>query len=111
MQQLYAFGAGVIALLFTVAYLYFPERRVPVSGTIAFLLWGMLALQGGDIRRLEQSGTKYAAPIPDELRFVLAALAIISLLAVVLYTLGVYPPEREGESDADERRYRWNSGD
>jgi uncharacterized membrane protein YfcA len=105
MQQFYAAGAALVAIAATAAYLYRPTERVPVSGSVAFLLWGVVGLQGGDVERVTESGSTVAAPIPDELRFVAVALSVLSLLAVVLWSMGVYPPEREGADEPGTERY------
>ena len=104
MDQIYVLAAGFVALVFTLAWLYVHER-VTVSGTVAFLLWGYLALQGGDATVVDDTGAQQAVPVPDELRLILAALSVLSLLAVVLWTLGVYPPETEGESADKSKQY------
>ena len=105
MQQFYAAGAALVAIAATAAFLYRPTERVPISGSVAFLLWGVLGLQGGDIERVTDGGSTIAAPIPDELRFVAVALSFLSLLAVVLWTMGVYPPEREGKDEPGTEQY------
>jgi hypothetical protein len=105
MDQFTAAGATLIAIAATGAFLYRPEERVPVSGSVAFLLWGFLGLQGGDVERITDSGSTVAAPLPDELRFIAVALSVLSLLAVVLWTMGVYPPESEGEDEPGTERF------
>lgn len=105
MYQTYFLAAGAIALSATAAYLYRPGERVPVSATVAFLLWGVIGLQGGDVEKITDSGSMVAAPLPDELRFVAVALSVLSLLAVALWTMGVYPPEREGEDEPGTERF------
>lgn len=105
MDQPYYLGAALVAIASTAAYLYRPTERVPVSGTVAFLLWSFLALNGGDVTIIDNTGSQQAAPVPDELRFVMVALSVLSLLAVALWAMGVYPPEREGEDEPGTEQY------
>jgi hypothetical protein len=98
-DQPYYLGAAVVALLATAAFLYRPTERVPVTATVAFLLWGWLALQGGDVTVIDDTGATQAVPVPDELRIIMAILAVLSLVAVALYGIGAYPPELEGADE------------
>jgi hypothetical protein len=100
-------GAAVVALACTAAYLFIPRRRVPVTGTVAFLLWGFCALQGYEVYKYDNTGASVRVPFPDPLRWIMFALAILSLLAVVLWALGVYPPELEGEGTEGDSRYQF----
>lgn len=108
MDQPYYLGTCVVAIAATAAYLYVPGERVTVSGTVATLLWAFLGLNGSDVTILDDTGSQTAAPVPEELRWIMIALSVLSLLAVVLWSIGVYPPEREGEDVAGTDRYATN---
>jgi hypothetical protein len=105
MDQPYYLGAALVAIGATAMYLYRPTERVPVSGSVAMLLWGWLALQGGDVSVIDDTGATASVPVPDELRFIMAILSALSLAAVVLYGIGAYPPELEGADEPGTTRY------
>jgi hypothetical protein len=107
------------AVLLTGAWLFIPERRTAVSTATAFLSWGLVALLGGSTEVYRRAGEEVvvnsststalavegpsqlvAAPVPDAIRFFFVLWSLLSLLALVLNVLGVYPPD---ESVADEQ--------
>ena len=82
---LFAFAAAC-----TFAWLYL-ERRVLISGMTAAAGWLTLALVGADVETVS-SGEVVTAAVPDPLRWLFAVLGVLSVLAVILYTAGAYPP-------------------
>jgi hypothetical protein len=106
------YAVAVLAGACTAAWLFRPEDRTAVTSLTAFLGWTLTALLGGDVERFDHSaatvetvnnttlavegaGTLVAAPVPTEARLFALLWALLSALALILYVLGVYPPESE----------------
>lgn len=107
LTHLYALATG--ATLLTAAWLFRPGERTAVTSFGAFVAWGLTALLGGDVDRYAASGDAVetvnnttlavdqgaqlvAVPVPTELRLFAVLWALLSGLALILYTFGVYPP-------------------
>jgi hypothetical protein len=107
-----------IAVLLTGAWLFRPENRTAVTTAGAFFSWGLLALLGGSTEVYRRAGERVvvnaststalsverpaelvASPVPDSLRFFFLLWSILSALALVLFVLGVYPPDDESPVD------------
>jgi len=100
MLQSYYFGLGLLAAAAT--YLWaFRRERIALTSAVASATWALLALTGGTVTKRSQC-CETAVPVADEPRFVLAGLALLSLLAFILYVLGSYPPEETEDPDAGE---------
>jgi hypothetical protein len=112
----YALATG--AVLASAAWLFRPEERTAVTSLAAFLGWALAALTGGRTETYRHAGDELntstnttvavskgeqlvAAPVPDEVRYLMTLFALLSVLALLLYIWGVYPPE--SEATADER--------
>jgi len=110
----YALVGG--AVLLTIAWLFRPDARTAITTLGAFLAWGLTALLGGDTETFADSGATVetvnnttvavpqgealvAAPVPDEIRLFAALWAVLSGLTLLLYTLGVYPPQTTEPDD------------
>ena len=107
------YALACAAVLLTGAWLFLPERRTGITTLGAFLSWGLVALLGGATEtyadaggELQQAGDDtyhavglgeqlVAAPVPDEVRLFALLWALLSVLALILYAAGVYPPESE----------------
>lgn len=93
MLQRYWLAVGVLSAAATYLWMFRADRRVVLSSALASTGWGYMALTGGQlVRRTGCCETAVAAS--DALRFVLAAMAILSLGALILYIAGSYPPEQ-----------------
>ena len=110
------YAVALAGALLTGAWLYRPRERTTVSTLGAFLAWGLTALLGGDTETFADSGATVetvnnttvavpqgealvAAPVPDEIRLFAALWAVLSGLTLLLYTLGVYPPQTTEPDD------------
>jgi hypothetical protein len=108
LHHLYA--TGLIAALLTGAWLFKPRERTILTTLGAFLAWLLVALFGGSAETFADAGETVrtvnnttlavsdgaeltAAPIPEEFRWFAALWALLSVVALLLYTAGVYPPE------------------
>lgn len=100
MLQIYWLGLGVFATIFTLAWLFpalfgapDPEfARVTLTSLVSFFAWGVMALYAQTVETI-QGGSVVDAPVTTEVQLFVAALSVVSLLTLVLYQLGVYPPE------------------
>jgi hypothetical protein len=100
MLQSYYLGLGALAAAAT--YLWaFRGERIALTTAVASATWALLALTGGTVTKRSQC-CETAVPVAGEARFVLAGLALLSLLAFILFVLGAYPPEETDVPDAGE---------
>jgi hypothetical protein len=98
--QSYYLALGVLAAGATYLWAY-RRDRIALTSAVASATWALLALTGGTVTKRSQC-CETAVPVADEARFVLAGLALLSLLAFILYVLGSYPPEETEVPDAGE---------
>jgi len=89
-------GLGAAATYF---WAFKPETRVPLSTSLASTAWALASLSGGSLVKRTQC-CETAVAVAFEIRLVLAAMAILSLLALLLYLAGSYPPEQAQVPDA-----------
>jgi hypothetical protein len=101
MDQTYYLALAVLASAATYLWAY-RSRRIALTTAVASATWALLALTGADVTTVTDSGSTVAVPLPDAARYLLAALALLSLLAFILYVLGSYPPEETDVPDAGE---------
>jgi hypothetical protein len=116
MLVIHFYALATLAGACTAAWLFAPEQRTAVTSLTAFLGWTLTALLGGDVERFDHSaetvetvnnttlavegaGTLVAAPVPTEARLFALLWALLSALALILYVLGVYPPDSEATID------------
>jgi|GEM_PF-7123250 len=92
------YAVALAAVLLTGAWMFSPRERTAISTLGAFLAWSLTALLGADTETAT-GGELIAAPVPDELRLFATLWALLSLLALVLYVWGVYPPARDQPVD------------
>ena len=91
MLELHWLALSALATAFTFAWL-FVERRITTTTILAATCWSLLALSGGSLERITETGTRVSADV-GYLVWVCTLLAILSMLAGVLYVFGHYPPE------------------
>lgn len=107
------YAVVTIAVLASAAWLFKPEDRTAITTLGAFLAWSLAALLGGSTETYRRSGESIeqapndaylaveqpaelvAAPVPDEIRLLFTLFGVLSILALILYTAGVYPPDSE----------------
>jgi len=110
MLLIHYYAIAVFAGALTAAWLFLPTERTAVTSFGALVAWGLVALTGGDVERFDASietvqtvnnttlavaeaGTTVPAPVPAEVRYFATLWALLSALALVLFVLGVYPPD------------------
>jgi len=115
----YAVVLGASAL--TAAWLFKPEERTAVTTLGAFISWTLAAVFGDNVERFDHSaetvetvnnttlavegaGTLVAAPVPTEFRLFALLWAVLSMLALILYVLGGYPPDSEAPVEANQEQ-------
>ena len=104
----YAFALGAFASILTLAWLFLDDRRVTFTSGLSFTLWAYLALSTGDLTVFDPTGGQTPAPLPDEYRMILALLAMLSLLAFILYRVGIYPPTEENVGEGVPDAPQWS---
>lgn len=72
------------------------KRAVEPTGFVSAALWALLALQARNITLYHQDGSSTAVG-SEAWQYIALGLALLSLIAVVLSYLGVYPPEESPE--------------
>ena len=119
MLLIHYYAVALFAGALTAAWLFKPTERTAVTTFGAFVAWGLTALTGNDVERFDhsvetvetvnnttlavaQAGTTVPAPVPAEMRYFATLWALLSGLALILFVLGVYPPEDGMGSDPTE---------
>jgi hypothetical protein len=93
MLQSYWLALGVFALLMTVGWLFRPTERVTFTSLFAAAGWALMAITASDLERLTEGGDRVAAGLGLSPQLFLTALALLSMLAALLYRLDAYPPD------------------
>lgn len=81
-----------IATIMTLAWM-FVDARTPMTAGLSFISWGLAALQSGNLTKMLDDGTTADVSAIPQFRYFLLAMALLSLLTLILYQVGVYPPE------------------
>lgn len=100
MLKTYYLGVAIFAAACT--YLWaFRDDRITLTGTLATASWALLALTGSEVVT-QTSCCQVTTAVPPAVRYLQAGLALLSFIAVVLYHLGVFPPEEERRNIPDQ---------
>jgi len=86
-------AVGAFATLMTLAWL-FVQQRLTTTTAFAGIAWSWMALTGGGVTKLGESGTVVEASV-GSLQFLCALFAILSFAALMLSRFGHYPPDEE----------------
>lgn len=90
---------AAFALLFTLLWLADrPRQRLYFTASFAGFAWAICAYAAPGVEVVD-AGQTVAAPVDPAIQYVTAALALISLVVVVLHRFGGYPPELATYSD------------
>jgi hypothetical protein len=100
MLQIYWLSIGLFSGVMTLAWLFpslfgaeNPEfSRVTMTALLSFTGWGVMALYAPDVTTLQQ-GAEVSAAVSSEVQLFVTGLSLVSLLTLILYQVGVYPPE------------------
>lgn len=118
MLLLHYYALVTVAVGATGAWLFRPQERTAVTTLAGFLSWGLAALVGADTETHADAGAELvnhtngttavaqgeqlvSVPVPAEIRLLQTLFALLSVLALLLYIWGVYPPE--SSENASER--------
>lgn len=86
---------GAFATLMTLTYAFIlPDERVYFSAGLAAVAWGVMSMSAQNLTRLTDQGKTEGVETPS-LQFFTFVLALLSLLVLILYRFGEYPPETE----------------
>lgn len=67
------------------------ERRIPMMTSISAFTWGLLAFRGGELAT-HDGGQEFTTAMV-ELQYFAAFMTILSILGLILWLLGDFPPE------------------
>lgn len=67
------------------------ERRIPMMTSISAFAWGLLAFRGGELTTFD-GGTEFTTTLV-ELQYFAAFMTVLSVLGLILWLLGDFPPE------------------
>lgn len=84
------FAVAAFSMIFTLGWL-FVEKRVTTTAMLAAAGWSFCAFTAQSLTRITQTGAEVSVPA-GSLAYFCIALALVSLLALVLYRFGLYPP-------------------
>lgn len=92
------FALGGFSMLMTLGWL-FVEERVTTTAALAAGGWAYMALTADSLVRYTDTGTEIAVSA-GSLAYFCTALALLSLLALLLYRFGLYPPQEDDPESA-----------
>lgn len=104
MLETHWFGLVGFAFLMTLAWLFI-ERRIVTTAGLSGLTWALAALSGGSLTRITQTGEEIAVSV-DELQYLCTLMALLSILALVLYEFDQYPPGSDDPMNPDQQAAR-----
>ncbi|QKG91688.1 hypothetical protein HPS36_02065 [Halorubrum salinarum] len=81
-----------------------PKRRVYLTTASASAAWGILAITAPAVFTLTETGETVPVGAPLELQLFVTGMAVFSLLVLVLYYLGLYPPESNANDPTEPDR-------
>lgn len=84
------FAVGGFSLIMTLAWLFI-EKRINTTAMLSAIGWSWMALTGADLTRYTDTGTEISLSAGN-LQWLCSALAILSLLVLLLYQFDHYPP-------------------
>lgn len=85
---------GLLATAFTFAWVL-GHDRIYVKAGISLGSWALVAITGGDVYHVTDSGVETALDV-GEIQYFAAGLAVLSFIVLLLYRFDEYPPRREG---------------
>jgi hypothetical protein len=89
--ELHWLAVGAFSTAFTFAWLFAGER-ITVTTLFATAGWSWMSVTGGDLTRYTEGGTEIAIS-STSLQYLTVALALLSLLALLMHQFGHYPPD------------------
>lgn len=90
------YALGAFATLMTLFWLVLqPQQRVYFTAGFSGLAWLTMAFVAPGVQRMTESGQTVDFEIGLVVQFFVGILGIMSLLVVVLYRLGQYPPPED----------------
>lgn len=104
MLELHWFALTAFAFFMSVAWLFI-ERRITTTSALAGATWALAAVSGGDLTRITQDGTEVAVEV-GVLQYICTLMALLSLLVLILYRFGEYPPGPDDPINPNERPAR-----
>lgn len=81
-----------------------PQSRVYLTAGSASAAWGILAITAPAAFTLTETGESVSVGAPLELQLFVTGMAVFSLLILVLYYLGLYPPESNSNDLSESNR-------
>lgn len=85
---------GVFATLCTASFAVIaPSTRIYLTAGAGAVGWGILAISAPGVTTIADDGSTVSYAAGLEVQLFLTGLAVFSLLVLILYYLGLYPPE------------------
>lgn len=99
-------GVAVLTLIATACWAILArETAVYVTSGISFTGYSWLAITGGDVAMVTQTGTRmWLRQTTASLQFSALALAIISLVVFALRLMGAYPSPSSNAAETERNR-------
>lgn len=100
MLQIYWFALAAFATLCTWTWLVVePEEKVYFTAGLGAAAWTFLALTARGVERSLEAGGMEPADAGVIVQLFIGILALLSLLVIVLYRAGLYPPPDDEAPD------------
>jgi len=96
--ELHWLAVGVFSLVMTMGWLYRPTERMTVAALLSTAGWSWMALTAQTLVRYTETGEPIDVAA-GSLAYFPAFLALLSILALVLYRFGHYPPREDDPAE------------
>lgn len=105
-------GIAVVAFLTTASWSILARKTaVYVTSGLSFTAWAWLAIVGGDVAMIIETGERiWLRETVASLQWVALALAVISLVVFIMRLMGAYPsPQNNAAEEQSDSRATTNS--
>jgi len=96
-------AVAAVALVSTLLWAFLArETGVYVSAGVSWTTWSWLAITGGDTAMLVAGDPVYVRETVASLQFVAIAMAVISLVVIVMRLFGAYPSAQNNAAESED---------
>jgi len=98
--ELHWLAVGVFATILTLGWIYRPDERLTTTAMLSTGAWAWMALTAQSLTRYTETGETIDVAA-GSLAYFPAFLAVLSMLALILYRFGHYPPREDDPAEVD----------
>ena len=96
-------AVALIALVATAFWAFFArETGVYISAGISWTAWAWIAITGGDVALANSGNPIWVRETTASIQFIAIAMAVISLVVIVMRLMGAYPSPEANAAESDD---------